>query len=463
MKVTRLVITLFLATWIGAACAALPAGTAVSSTSTAASGESGTSTVPPPPVPVVSQEPVNPTAAPTIPAQGNALDQVVKKLAAQLNVDPSTIPPAQKEPVSWPDACLGLARAGEVCAQSLTPGYRYTFHVGSQTYIFRTNLAGDNIRQEPQAQSPTGQAAPGAVQKAIQVLAQQLGISQDQIKLVQAEEVEWPDSCLGVRRPGIMCAQMVTPGYRITLEAGGKTYEYHTDLTGKTAIQAQNLLPASDRPVLNWELQGETCQTAEVTLSGLRYGFCKGELKRTAFVDPKRAPELQMLVQTYQSFTADTKAGKVTFTGRGNQSPTPAEQRSIAEWARLLVFEASGRATGTTDLAISWHREGGIAGFCDDLAVYLTGFTYASSCKGTQTTVLGFKRLDPAQMDQVFAWSDSLKSFQSGQKNPTAAADAMSVDITFTGLGARDAGQQDQQAIQTLAETLYNDLRTQSK
>lgn len=50
--------------------------------------------------------------------------------------------------------------------------------------------------------------------------------------LVEAEAVLWPDACLGAAEPGEICAQVVTPGYRIIIERGGQRTEYHTDLRG---------------------------------------------------------------------------------------------------------------------------------------------------------------------------------------------------------------------------------------
>jgi hypothetical protein len=29
-----------------------------------------------------------------------------------------------------------------------------------------------------------------------------------------------------------MCTMVITPGYRVILEAGGKQYDYHTDASG---------------------------------------------------------------------------------------------------------------------------------------------------------------------------------------------------------------------------------------
>lgn len=60
-------------------------------------------------------------------------------------------------------------------------------------------------------------------------LAKRLSIEVDQIGLIEAKAVEWSDTSLGCPKPGMMYAQVITPGYRVVLEAEGETYEYHTD------------------------------------------------------------------------------------------------------------------------------------------------------------------------------------------------------------------------------------------
>ena len=74
--------------------------------------------------------------------------------------------------------------------------------------------------------------APAAALKARADLAERLQIDPDTINLVRVEAVEWPDGCLGVQTPGIMCTMVITPGYRVILEAGGQQYEYHTSASG---------------------------------------------------------------------------------------------------------------------------------------------------------------------------------------------------------------------------------------
>ncbi len=67
------------------------------------------------------------------------------------------------------------------------------------------------------------------IELAKQDLAQREGIPLDQISVISVSAVQWPTSALGCPQPGTMYSQIVTPGYRILLEANGVTYEYHTD------------------------------------------------------------------------------------------------------------------------------------------------------------------------------------------------------------------------------------------
>jgi putative hemolysin len=69
------------------------------------------------------------------------------------------------------------------------------------------------------------------------MLAGQLGISPDEILFAALEEVNWPDACLGLPNPGETCAEVITPGYRITLTVGEDRYDFRTDGTGTIVRQ----------------------------------------------------------------------------------------------------------------------------------------------------------------------------------------------------------------------------------
>jgi hypothetical protein len=78
---------------------------------------------------------------------------------------------------------------------------------------------------------------PQAVLEAATWLSQELGISVENVEIVEFEQVEWPDACLGVPQEGQACAQVITPGFRVTLEVNGQQYELRSDQEGKLIIQ----------------------------------------------------------------------------------------------------------------------------------------------------------------------------------------------------------------------------------
>jgi hypothetical protein len=95
-------------------------------------------------------------------------------------------------------------------------------------------MAGDPASTEAAAVKVTeaGDTPPAFTQKLRVELAQQLGIDVAQITLKEASEVMWPDSCLGVEVEGMMCLEVITPGYLIIFATPLGDYEYHTDKDG---------------------------------------------------------------------------------------------------------------------------------------------------------------------------------------------------------------------------------------
>lgn len=57
-------------------------------------------------------------------------------------------------------------------------------------------------------------------------LAQRLGINIEEISVQSIVKKTWSDASLGCPEKGKLYAQVITPGYLIILETGGKTYDY---------------------------------------------------------------------------------------------------------------------------------------------------------------------------------------------------------------------------------------------
>jgi hypothetical protein len=57
-------------------------------------------------------------------------------------------------------------------------------------------------------------------------LAERLGVEEQDITEGSVDPADFPDAALGAPIEDEMSAQVITPGWRITLKANAKTYEY---------------------------------------------------------------------------------------------------------------------------------------------------------------------------------------------------------------------------------------------
>ncbi|HSG42599.1 MAG TPA: hypothetical protein VLA72_05540 [Anaerolineales bacterium] len=184
------------------------------------------------------------------------------------------------------------------------------------------------------------------------VVAKQLSDNLDfdikDITVVKNEVVEFNDGCLGVSMPEAMCAQVITPGRIIELEANGLQYEYHVSEDGS------RIQPAT--------------------------------------------------------------------------------------------------------LALTWSREGGFAGFCDRLTVFLSGEVYGSQCKGDGRMSTFSSLLSAKELDQFSTWMAKHGTVTLDASDPKGTADGMSLVIEFYGMGKGKPGKPVQQEIFIWAQETFHKL-----
>ena len=447
MNKTRFFTLILSAAALLSACAALP------------------QTLPPTPPEVSPTKPpvVVPSLPPVItplPADGDVMPRFIldarQALAAKLNLPLDQIVVISMNQVDWPNACLGLPEKDEMCAQVITPGYRVMLRANNQEYEVRTGGSNRSVRIAPQAGG--GLTTPVA-EKARTDLAQRLRVAPETITIIEIEEKEWPDSCLGISQKNMQCLQVIVPGFQVNLEHQGKVYIYHTNRTGSTVILAANegpggvVVPAE--AVLSWKSAGSDCQSTLISPSTISYGPCNMARINQKWDNVELQADYRHFVETFRSFSAETKAGTLQFTGSGSRAASPSEQRAIAEWAEMAVAAASGGKGGAANgLALSWHREGGFAGFCDDLLIYRSGAALASSCKGNSARKLGAAYLTSAQLDQLYAWLDEFKTFTYKYRDP-ATADAMHLRLLLNGAGSVEVSETARQAMLLMGQEVY--------
>jgi hypothetical protein len=181
-------------------------------------------------------------------------------------------------------------------------------------------------------------------------LAESSGISPAEITVVSTEEVEWPDGCLGIQLEGLMCTQVIVPGFRIILESNGREVEYRTNEDG-TQIRPATVL-------------------------------------------------------------------------------------------------------------MTWTREGGIAGFCDHLIVYLSGEVHKTSCKSEQPVEESLTAvLSEAELETLNEWIESYGNVNIDASDPQGVSDRMVVTLELMGLGDQETvSAANEQELLDFAQALHQGL-----
>ena len=113
-----------------------------------------------------------------------------------------------------------------------------------------------NTTQEPKpSQTPEESLYQTQIELAKSDLSRRLDISVDEIKVLEARAVVWPDASLGCPQPGMVYVQAVQEGWLIRLQGGGEMYFYHSGgdekpfLCEQTSGMVPKVTPNSDEMV----------------------------------------------------------------------------------------------------------------------------------------------------------------------------------------------------------------------
>ena len=203
---------------------------------------------------------------------------------------------------------------------------------------------------EPQ-DAPADAEVTGPVEEAaIKQLAENLDLDEADISILSSEETEFGNACLDITVEGVLCAQVVTPGRIIVLEANGAQYTYHATEDGSL------LQPAT--------------------------------------------------------------------------------------------------------LALTWKREGGIAGFCDSLTVFRSGEVIATNCKSQAEGVTGSLAtlLSAQERKQFNEWITEFGEEDLDASDPRGVSDRMEITLKILGVGDETPSRAEQQELFEFAQDLYQEL-----
>ena len=138
---------------------------------------------------------------------------------------------------------------------------------------------------------------------------------------------------------------------------------------------------------------------------------------------------------------------------------------------RIIMLEANGiqyeyHTSETGDriqpatLALTWKREGGIAGFCDRLTVFLSGEVYGSQCKSQPDATIGTfaDLLSTSEQKQFNTWMTKFGEVHVDASDPKGVSDRMEVVLDLYGQGSSKPSDTEQRVIIAWAQSLFQKL-----
>jgi hypothetical protein len=232
-----------------------------------------------------------------------------------------------------------------------------------------------------------------------------------------------------------MCTQALVEGYRIILEANGREYELHTNATGSAVVAASDL-----------------------DVSTLIEGVLVGQLAENLGLEPE---DISVASNEPAEFS-DACLGVAMQDVMCAQVLTPGRVVILESADVQYEYRVSedGMRIQPATLALTWSREGGIAGFCDRLTVFRSGEVYGSSCKSQPDGTMGVlaSLLSLTEMDQFKAWMNEYGTVTLDASDPKGVADGMTLVLNLYGSGSAQPLTGAEPDLFAWAQTLYQKL-----
>lgn len=93
------------------------------------------------------------TPSPEVPQKQESLsnslaNHVLEEVSNQTKIPLKNLSIIEANRETWSDGCLGLGQPNELCTQALVEGWQIIISDSNQTWTYRTDLGGQNLRLE---------------------------------------------------------------------------------------------------------------------------------------------------------------------------------------------------------------------------------------------------------------------------------------------------------------------------
>lgn len=134
--------------------------------------------------------------------------------------------------------------------------------------------------------------------------------------------------------------------------------------------------------------------------------------------------------------------------------------RRLVWWtAYSLVFACSSSPAAPQDsqqdsaVVLSWNRDGGFAGFCDQLKIATSGEATSSTCRTTGSKT---RRLPSGDLTRLNEWRRTFGAV-SITTGDSGTADGLTLKLTLAGTGQEQPSAAQRQEMLDWAQRVYNE------
>jgi hypothetical protein len=153
---------------------------------------------------------------------------------------------------NWPDGCLGLAQANEVCTLAIVSGWRIEVTDGLQNWVYRSDRTGKVIRLE----NPDRALLPQAVaRRLIRQVAKDTRISMAKLRIAEVKSKEL-GGCFGFYEADRACTAIAISGWQAIVTSPDQSFVYHLTKNGDRIAQNMTASGATRAVRVSFEIFG---------------------------------------------------------------------------------------------------------------------------------------------------------------------------------------------------------------
>lgn len=137
------------------------------------------------------------------------------------------------------DGCLSLPRPREACTEIALKAWKVTVVSSKHRLVFHARPNGREVRLNEAASrsgTPSANLPKDIAEKILADASNESGLPISRLQIVELEQRQWPDSCLGISNPRALCAAVIVPGWQVTVSDGEQRWVYRAGESGVIAF-----------------------------------------------------------------------------------------------------------------------------------------------------------------------------------------------------------------------------------